>query len=590
MIVPFECSSCGKAVQNERVPDANRAVCPECGSQETVALGVVPGVTIGRGYRLDELVTASSGGDVYRGCQVAMQRDVVVKILPDMMADEEQFGRFVRGAKLTASLQHPSILGALDAGEDCGVHFLVTEYRDGVHLGEYLKQQGDRLPEKEALRLLIPIAEGLQHAWDSQKIIHRNIKPENILVTQDQGTALMDLGIAKSLGADAVDLTGADYTVGTPEYMSPEQVTGEDDTDFAADLYSLGIVLYRMVVGALPFEDSNPVAVMDMQMSSVPVPARERNPDVSKACSGLIDKMLAKERSQRHESWAALIREMRGVVSGKAGRKARASAAQRAALASQLSREGASAGAAGAKGASSGGSNLLLYVVCAIIPIILVPVLILAALRAKEGGKIEAAPTSALPAAAASAPAGGEAPQAPGAAAIQALQKRVAGTLVADGPVAAVTEFTKVIVTEEFAGATETLRAFQTELGATLKQDDLILASFIGQVGQDVTIRLKQDGELKLRIKSVEEGRIKADRSVRSEDGQSGGTLGMTFTVADLHPREAVKRIRASEEPRAYLLCGLIALEANSAEAAVGFLRRDGGELAKLLVEKLTTK
>jgi len=591
MIVPFECQSCGKAVQGERDPEVNRAVCPECGADTPVPLGVVPGVILGNSYRVDEPISESSGGDLYRGYQVAMQRQVMIKTLPpNLVADEEQFGRFTRGAKLTASLRHVSILGALDAGEDCGVHYLVTEYRAGVHLGEYLAQNRGKLAEKDALRLLIPIAEGLKYAWDKEKILHRNIKPENILVTEEQGAALMDLGIAKSFGADALDLTGADYTVGTPEYMSPEQVTGEDDIDFAADLYSLGIVLYRAIVGEMPFKDNNPVALMEMQLSAPPVPACERNAEVSRRCSALIDRMLAKERGQRHASWQKLIDEMSAVASGKAGRgnKAgaakKAEAAKRAAHAARLAREGGNRASGATAGESSSSSILLLYSLCVAIPVVLVPLLIMVALKVKEGsGPQPAAP----PAVNHQESAVVAQPKAPESADIDALRKRVTAKLLADGPVAAVTMFTKEITTPEFAGMAAQLQTFQAELGSTLKKDDLVLASLMAQIGRETTVRLAQEGEVQLRIKSVEEGGIKADRLIRAEDGEPRGTLGMTFSIADLHAREVVKRLKSSGDRHAYLLCGLVALEAGSKDAATGFLQRDGGELANVLLAKL---
>ena len=592
MIVPFECQSCGKAVQGKRDPHVNRAVCPECGAQTPVPLGVVPGVILGNSYRVDELIGESSGGDLYRGYHVAMQRQVMIKTLPpNLVADEEQFGRFTRGAKLTASLRHANILGALDAGEDCGVHYLVTEYKAGVHLGNYLEQHGGKLAEKDALRLLIPIAEGLKYAWDKEKILHRNIKPENILVTGEQSAALMDLGIAKSLGPDAVDLTGADYTVGTPGYMSPEQITGEDDIDFAADLYSLGIVLYRAVVGEIPFEDRNPIALMEMQLNGTPVPACERNPEVSRKCSALIDKMLAKERDKRHASWQKLIDEMRAVASGKAGRgnKAgvakKAEAAKRAARAGRLARErGNRAPGATAAGPASK-SNLLLYSLCAVIPVVLVPLLITATLKAKEKTGPQA---SSPPAVTQQGPAAVAQPKVATNADIDALRERVSAKLLADGPVAAVAMFTKEITTPEFAGVTAQLQAFLVELGSTLKKDDLILASLMAQIGKGTKIRLVQEEEeLELRIKSVQEGLVKADRLIRAEDGQPRGTLGMTFRIADLHAREVVKRLQSSGNPRANLLCGLVALEAGSKDAATTFFQRDGGELAKLLLAKI---
>jgi len=372
--------------------------------------------------------------------------------------------------------------------------------------------------------------------------------------------------------------------------MSPEQITGEDDIDFAADLYSLGIVLYRAVVGEMPFEDRNPVAVMEMQLGETPVPACERNPEVSGKCSALIDKMLAKERGKRHASWQKLIDEMRAVASGKAGRGSKAGAAKKAeaakhaARAGQLAREGRNRAPGATAGGSTAKSNLILYSLCVVVPVVLVPLLIMAALNSKEKTIPRA---SSPPAVTQPKPVAIAQPEAPANADIDALRERVSAKLLADGPVAAVTMFTKEITTPELARAAAQLQAFQAELGATLNKDDLILASLMAQVGKETKIRLVQEGELELRIKSVQEGRVKADRIIRGEDGQTKGTLGMTFRTTDLHAREVVKRLRASGNPRANLLCGLVALEAGSKDAATTFLQRDGGELAKLLLAKI---
>jgi len=411
MIIPFECPSCGKAVEAERNPDANTASCPECGQEGAVPLGIFPGVTLGNGYRIEEQLEETSVGETYKAYQVAMQRHVMVKTLsPSMVYDEESLGRFLREVKLTGSLRHPHILGAIDAGADSGIYFLVTEYKPGVTLQQSLQQRGGALPEKEVLGLLIPIAEALQHAWREKKILHRNVKPENILITESQQPMLMNLGIAKSMEEDSMNLTGADYTVGTPEYMSPEQVQGEDDIDFRADLYSMGIVLYRAVVGEVPFSDPNPVMLMTKQLEEDPEPACERNPDVSGRCSSLIDKMLRKDKEERYKSWQELIDAMRAIAAGKtatalpaAGKQKKVAVGKKAgaAVAGARAKGSSGRGKVGAKaggGAVGGGritrkdveqiasalskgpsvgTKLVLYMLSAIVPIALIAVAVL---------------------------------------------------------------------------------------------------------------------------------------------------------------------------------------------------------------------
>lgn len=353
MIVPFDCPECRQAVQAERVPDTNTAVCPDCGHTAAVPLGVFPGVVLGKGYRLEEKLTETSLGDVYLAYQIAMDRRVSVKILPpSMVYDEERFGRFQREAQLTGSLQHPGILGAIDADSDSGVYFLVTEYKAGITLDQYLQQKGGVLEEREALKLLIPLVEALEYAWNEKRVLHRNVKPDNILVTEEGRVLLMDLGIAKSAQDQSADLTGADYTVGTPEYMSPEQVRGDADVDMRSDLYSLGVVLYRAVVGNPPFQDRSQLVVMTKQLEEAPVSPKARNPEISQGCSDLIMKMLSKDREERHTSWSELIDAMRGLTAPK-GRRVRMATPQGAKGTTAAARK-VSQGAAKRKGRGKG--------------------------------------------------------------------------------------------------------------------------------------------------------------------------------------------------------------------------------------------
>ena len=317
MFMPMNCPTCRKQVQAEAKTDRWSAVCPECGGRLATPAGFVPGTVLG-GYTIESRLASSSAEETYLGTQPALGRQVMVKILPpDMVNDAESFGRFRRQMKLTATLRHPGILGAIDAGEDAGMHYLVTEYKPGRTLKEYLAAKGPRLPEKEALPLIGGIAEALRYAWEEHAVLDRNIKPGAILLTDDGKAVLMDLGLAKSYREHAVEVTLTGYTVGTPEYMSPEQARGDESIDFRADVYSLGIVLYQCVVGAVPFASKNAMEVLGRQLDETPVPARQANPEVSVRCSALIDRMLAKTPDKRCQSWGEIIEEMRAIATAK---------------------------------------------------------------------------------------------------------------------------------------------------------------------------------------------------------------------------------------------------------------------------------
>jgi hypothetical protein len=320
MIIPYECPHCGAEISAEVTAAGAEGTCRKCNESSPVpSVGLIAGVTIGNGFVIEEKLGAGSMGDIYLARQASMNRQVLIKVLSGLdSADEETCARFNREVNLPATLQHPNLLSAIDAGEDNNVHYLVTEYAKGEDLESFLSRRG-ALDEKEALGLLTGVGEVLRYAWEEKKVLHRNVKPSNMLVTEAGKCLLSDLGIAKSLEEDSnVGLTGAGFTVGTPEYMSPEQVTGEEDLDFRSDMYSLGIVLYQAVTGSLPFTDASPILVMNLQMDAEPEPPRARNNQVSDPCSQLILRMLAKDKEKRFPSWQALIAECNAVAEGKA--------------------------------------------------------------------------------------------------------------------------------------------------------------------------------------------------------------------------------------------------------------------------------
>ena len=307
-------------MRGDLTPTNTEATCEACRKSSPIPdTGVAPGVTIGRGYRIEEKIGAGSLGEaLFIARQENMDRQVQVGILPpSVAADPETFSRFKRQVKLMASLAHPSILTAMDAGEDNGAHFLVTQYETGEDFEAYLAKNAP-LPEKQALGLLADIASALECAWREKQILHRNIKPQNIFITTAGRPMLTDLGIAKSMETDdSMQLTGAGFAIGTPEYMSPEQCRAEADLDFRSDLYSLGIVLYEALTGATPFTDKSPLFVMQKQMDEPPPPISEANPKLSPECVKLVGKMLAKDRADRYPSWGSLITVMQNTAAGK---------------------------------------------------------------------------------------------------------------------------------------------------------------------------------------------------------------------------------------------------------------------------------
>jgi eukaryotic-like serine/threonine-protein kinase len=254
-------------------------------------------------------------GAVYKARQVSMDRLVALKVLPPVLAKDKNFiERFFREARAVAKLNHPNIVQGIDVGVAEKYYYFAMEFVDGETVQKMLGRDGP-MDEKVALNIVLQIAQALHHA-SRNDMIHRDVKPDNIMVTPSGVAKLCDLGLAKSLvGASSVTQTG--LAVGTPHYISPEQARGEDDVDTRADIYSLGATLYHMVVGATPYSGSSAAVVMTKHLNDeVPNP-REARPELSMGLVRLVEKMMAKDRADRYQTPEDVIKDIDMVLSGK---------------------------------------------------------------------------------------------------------------------------------------------------------------------------------------------------------------------------------------------------------------------------------
>lgn len=261
---------------------------------------------IGR-YEILERIGGGGMGVVWKANDRILDRHVALKVLrPEMSEDEDFVRRFRREAKAAASLSHPNIVSIYDVGEDQGLYFIVMELVEGETLREKLVRQG-KLEIGEALNIAGQICLGLSHAH-TNKIIHRDIKPQNILITSLGHVKVADFGIARALGG--VSNTSTNVVVGSASYLSPEQArNGVVST--RSDLYSLGVVLYEMIAGKPPFTGDSPVAVA-LQHVEARVPAlREKNPDIPVELENLIAKALSKNPEQRFQSADEMLKSIR---------------------------------------------------------------------------------------------------------------------------------------------------------------------------------------------------------------------------------------------------------------------------------------
>ncbi|MHC4660585.1 MAG: serine/threonine protein kinase [Planctomycetota bacterium] len=259
-------------------------------------------------------------GAVFKATDTDTGEKVALKILPPTTAKEEEghLERFLREAKVALTLSHPNIVQGKKLGRFHGINFYAMEYVDGKSVADVLDEYGC-LDEDDALEVIRQICEGLDYV-SKHGIIHRDVKPENILITQGGVAKLADLGLAKMAIGDA-KVTASGITLGTPHYISPEQIRGKKDIDVRSDIYALGITLYEMVTGGPPFDGDSMGVVISKQLNDEIPPARELRPDLSIASEYIIEKMTNKDREQRYKTAGGVIRDIESLTGVRKRRK-----------------------------------------------------------------------------------------------------------------------------------------------------------------------------------------------------------------------------------------------------------------------------
>ena|SRR5579875_2150847 len=268
------------------------------------------GTVLSGRYRLEARIGAGGMSTVYRAFDETLERRVAIKLLNrEVSSDSDELERFRREARAVAQLSHPHIVGVIDAGEDDGRPYIVFEYVQGETLKERIRRLG-RLPIPEAVAYAIEIARALSAAH-ARHIVHRDVKPQNVLLDEEGSAKVTDFGIARTLEEEG--LTADGRVIGTTDYVSPEQAQGQPVTG-RSDLYSLGIVLYEMLVGEVPFKGESQVAVA-MKHVRQPLPDVQRvRPEVSAALAAVLDRATAKDPTERYADAGELIAELEEVL------------------------------------------------------------------------------------------------------------------------------------------------------------------------------------------------------------------------------------------------------------------------------------
>jgi serine/threonine-protein kinase len=273
------------------------------------------------GYVLLSKLGKGAMATVYKARQLSLDRIVAVKVLPRKMSENADFvSRFYKEGRAAARLSHNNIVQAIDVGcSPDGYHYFVMEYVEGRTLYDIMQPppvgEGRTFSEAEALDVVMQIADALDHAH-KRGLIHRDVKPKNILLTPQGIAKLTDLGLARDVEDKQAAESEVGKAYGTPYYISPEQIRGELDIDHRADIYSLGATMYHLVTGRPPFDGETPSAVMHKHLKEMLVPPDHINPALSAGVSEIIEFAMAKNREERYQSMEDMLEDLRSVYSG----------------------------------------------------------------------------------------------------------------------------------------------------------------------------------------------------------------------------------------------------------------------------------
>ncbi len=258
-------------------------------------------------YLLESVAARSGMASIFRGKDLRTGQPVAIKIPHiEMESDPVFFERFQREEEIGKKLDHPGVMKVL-SDDDRSQVYMVMEWVEGRLLRKLMNEQR-KLPPERALRLALRICDALEYIHKNG-VVHRDLKPENIMVDADDNIKLIDFGIAGNLGSRRITFTSLSQTMGTPDYISPEQVKGKRG-DARSDIYALGVMLYEMLTGEVPFKGENPFAIMNERLLNNPVPPREVDPSISPQLQEIIYRALERDPKNRYASAHEFARDL----------------------------------------------------------------------------------------------------------------------------------------------------------------------------------------------------------------------------------------------------------------------------------------
>jgi serine/threonine protein kinase len=272
-----------------------------------------PGMIISDRYEIIDLVGSGGMADVYKAKDERLNRFVAIKVLkPEYSSDKSFVNKFRGEAQSAAGLSHPNIVNVYDVGDDGGLHYIVMELVEGITLKRFIERKG-KLEVKEAVGIAIQIAQGMEAAHDNH-IIHRDIKPQNIIISRDGKVKVTDFGIAKASNSNTITSTA----MGSVHYLSPEQARG-GYSDEKSDIYSLGVTLYEMLSGKVPFAGDNTVSVAMLHIQGEAMPLKELEPGIPLSIDKIVQKCMQKRPERRYHSASELIIDLKRALANPDG-------------------------------------------------------------------------------------------------------------------------------------------------------------------------------------------------------------------------------------------------------------------------------